>query len=315
MNSINAGVTKKIAGSEDVLTDAYKPSKQVMFKIELKDQKQMVSSSLATSTQIIPLNDVSMRCFSIMNELNEDLIGEISRRCFSINDIKGIQSLACTNKHFYKNITMIVEKIDLKERYPLLKIVSAEEAQKCDFKAVPGPSFQKLSLIKGYLDMAPHIEDEAGVTYFDFILLEDLTLNQIVEIAKGQGIEVEFGTSQILSEIGDVATKQAFPCMLANKVFKNSRGVRYEAQSEHVRRHSCELPTVEQYIIQIVLIQKISGQCLFGKEPMTYGSSSTYVWSSPLHVGASAPGSLFVCSGGNIYNRGAGGQRKLLLDS
>jgi predicted NAD-dependent protein-ADP-ribosyltransferase YbiA (DUF1768 family) len=259
----------------------------------------------------IKILDVSTRCFAIMDDLPRDIIWHIYGQCFSNNDITSIQALACTNMRSYKCITSIVEKIDLKELCPLLKIVSAEEAQKYGFNAVPAPSFPKLSLIKGYQDMAPNVEGDAGVTYFDFILPEDLTLRQVIEIAKAQGITVETYWDQILIDIGDVAIKQVFPCMLANNVFKDSRNKRYDVQCVLVRRHGCELPTVEQYIIHIVLISKIYNQCLFGENPLTYGRSSTFVEGFPLVVGGSAPGCLDVsrrgCGPGNV---GAGSRRK-----
>jgi hypothetical protein len=160
--------------------------------------------------------------------------------------------------------------------------------------------------------MAPNVEGDAGVTYFDFTLPEDLTLRQIVEIAKAQGITVEIYWDKILPAIGDVAIKQVFPCMLANNVFKDSRNKNYDDQCVRVRRHGCELPTVEQYIIHIVLINKIYNQCLFGQNPLTYGRSSTSVKDFPLVVGDSAPGRLSVSFflGCDLERIGAGSRRK-----
>ncbi len=253
------------------------------------------------------------RCILIMTGIPGDITHQIFLQCFSNNDITGIQALSCTNKHFYTNLTMIIEKLDLAQLCPLLKIVSAEEAQKYGFTAQSALIFPKLKQIKAYQEMAPHVEGNAGVTYFNFTLPEDLTLRQIVKIAKGQGIEVEIHWSRILQDIGDVAIKQAFPCMLANNVFKDSRNKNYDEQCVLVRGHGCELPTVEQYIIQIVLIQKISNQslCLFGEYPLTYGRSSTHVQGFLLVVGGSAPGRLGVLDfGWGRGTSGAGGRRK-----
>ncbi len=258
------------------------------------------------------------RCILIMTGIPGDIIGQIFLQCFSNNDITGIQALSCTNKHFYTNITMIAEKLDLAQLCPLLKIVSAEEAQKYGFLAQPAPIFPKLKMIKAYQEMAPHIEDNAGVTYFDFTLPEELTLRQIVKIAEIQGIEVGIYWPLTSQNIGDVAIKQAFPCMLANNVFKDSRKKTYDEQCVLVRGHGCELPTVEQYIIQIVLIQKISNQflCLFGKNPLTYGRSSTIVQGCPLYVGGSAPARLgvFIATGTTSSTAsGVGGSRPFVL--
>ncbi len=254
------------------------------------------------------------RCILIMTGIPEDIIHQIFLQCFSNNDITGIQALACTNKCFYTNITMIVETLDLAQLCPLLQIVSAEQAHRYGFQAQSALIFPKLKLIEAYQEMAPHVEGNAGVTYFNFTLSEGLTFRQIVKIANGQGIEVEIYWDQILQDIGDVAIKQAFPCMLANNVFKNSRKKNYDELCVLVRGHGCELPTVEQYIVQIVLISKISNQslCLFGEKPRTYGSSSTHdVQGLPLVVGGSAPGCLDVNA--RIWGHeavGAGGRRK-----
>ncbi len=270
----------------------------------------IVPQSTGYSFRIQALNE---RCILIMTGIPGDITHQIFLQCFSNTDITGIQALACTNKHFYKNITMIIEKLDLAQLCPLLQIVSAEEAQKYGFTAQPAPIFPKLKLIKAYQEMAPHVEDNAGLTYFDFTLPEDLTLRQIVEIAKGQGIGVDIQRDKILQDIGDVAIKQAFPCTLANNVFKESRKKTYDEQCVLVGGHGCELPTVEQYIIQIVLISKISNQslCLFGENSSTYGRSSTHVEGLPLIVGCSTPAFFSVFNIESV-NRcfGAGGQRK-----
>ncbi len=234
-----------------------------------------------------------------------DTIDQIFLQCWSNNDITGIQALTCTNKHFYKNITMIVNdenRVNLKQLCPLLKIVSAEEAQKYGFPAQPELIFPKLKLVNAYQEMAPHVEGNAGVSYFNFTLPEELTLRQIVEIAKGQGIEVDISWINILLAKSVVAIRQAFPCILANNVFIDSRNKNYYEQCALVRGHGCKLPTLEQYIIQIVLISKISNQslCLFGRNPETWGCSSTFVLDLPfdvdlpLVVGGSAPASLDV---------------------
>ncbi len=270
----------------------------------------IVPQSTGYTLQIQALNE---RCILIMTGIPGDITHQIFLQCFSNNDITGIQALACTNKHFYTNITMIVEKLDLEKLCPLLKIVSAQEAQKYGFTAQPALIFPKLGVIEAYQEMAPHVEGNVGVTYFDFTLPEELTLRHIVEIAKGQGIEVDFYWNQILLEIGDVAIKQAFPCMLANNVFKDSREKNYVEQCVLVRGHGCGLPTVEQYIIQIVLISKISNQflCPFGKNPLTYGRSLTRVESLPLVVGSSVPGRLVVdASRWDFEVSGAGGRWK-----
>ncbi len=272
----------------------------------------IVPQSTGYTLQIQALNE---RCILIMTGIPGDITHQIFLQCFSNNDITGIQALACTNKHFYTNITMIVEKLDLAQLCPLLQIVSAEEAQKYGFTAQSALIFPKLGVIKAYQEMAPHVEGNAGVSYFDFTLPEELTLRKIVEIAQGQGIGVGIMCRDlILLDIGDVAIKQAFPCMLANNVFKDSREKNYDEQCVLVRGHGCELPTVEQYIVQIVLISKISNQslCLFGQNPLTYGSSSTHVQGYPLFVGRSAPARLdvscYYCWEFEDY--GAGGRRK-----
>ncbi len=271
----------------------------------------IVPQSIGYKFQIQALNE---RCILIMTGIPEDITHQIFLQCWSNNDITGIQVLACTNKNFYQNITKIVETLDLEKLCPLLQIVSAEQAQRYGFPAQPAPIFPKLKLIKAYQEMAPHIEGNAGLTYFDFTLTEELTLRQILDIAKGQGIEVKIYWNQILPEIGDVAIQQVLPCMLANNVFKDSRNKSIDLQCVLVRGHGCELPTVEQYIIQIVLIQKISNQslCLFGQNPLTYGLSSTRVLGFPLAIGGSAPARLHVddCLAYVSGNRGAGGRWK-----
>ncbi len=287
-----------------------------VFKVHDTFQKEDLSITSNRLSVFHSTPEKTMELYKCYKKLMENTIGQIFLQCFSNNDITGIQALSCTNKHFYENITMIVNdenKVDLKQLCPLLKIVSAEEAQKYGFPAQPALIFPKLKLIKAYEEMASQIEGNAGLTYFNFTLPEDLTLRQIVEIVKGQGIEVAIFYDQILPTIGDVAILQAFPCMLANNVFIDSRNKNYDEQCALVRGHGCELPTLEQYIIQIVLISKISNQslCLFGRNPWTYGRSSTRVQGFPLVVGGSAPARLDVDFNGWVRRvSGVGGRRK-----
>jgi len=160
--------------------------------------------------------------------------------------------------------------------------------------------------------MSPHVEGDAGVTYFDFTLRNDITLRQIMEIAKDQGIAVVMISDQILLEIGDVAIAQVLPGMGANNVFKESRNKNFNDQRVLVQGHGCELPTAGLQIMHIVLIQKIFDRCLFGKNPCTYGRSVTSVRGCPLVVGGSAPACLRVFSddGSDFEYYGAGGWRK-----
>jgi hypothetical protein len=251
----------------------------------------VVSKSLCYEGKI---QELTTGCSWLMTDYPEDLIGLFYEQCWTSGDIRSIQTLACTNRHYYKNLSKIVETINLEELCPLLKIISAPQAQEYGFPAVPASVLPKLKLMKAYQAMSPHIEGDAGVTYFNFTLREDLTLRQIVEIANGQGIEVKMFWNQILLEIGDVAIAQVFPCMLANNVFKESRNKSFDDQLVLVHGHGCELPTAGLQIMHIVLIQKISNQCLFGQNPLTYGRSVTRVKNFPLVVGGSAPACLHV---------------------
>jgi hypothetical protein len=247
-----------------------------------------------------------------MTNTPQDLIGLFYEQCWTNNDITGIQALACTNKHFYTNISTIVQKIDLKKLCPLLQIISAKQAEACGFPVQPISVLPKLGIIKAYQAMSPHVEGDAGVTYFNFTLRDDLTLRQIVEIAKAQGITVNFSWDQILTEVGDVAIAQVLPGMGANNVFKDSRNKSFDDQVILAHEHGCELPMAGLQIMHIVLIQKISDRCLFGQDPFTYGRSITRVRVSPLVVGGSAPAGLSVHDdrGYGIAAFGAGGWRK-----
>ena len=270
----------------------------------------IVPKSLSYELQ---LEGLTTRCFDIMLNCPEDLIGLFYEQCWSNNDITGIQALACTNKHFYTNISTIVEKIDLNELCPLLQIIKAEQAKQCGFTAnKPTSVLPKLGIFKAYQAMSPHIEGNAGVTYFNFTLRDGLTLRKIVEIAKGQGIKVDIWWNQILLEIGDVAIAQVLPGMGANNVFKESRNKNFNDQRVLVQGHGCELPTVGLQIMHIVLIQKISDRCLFGQDPFTYSRSVTRVQGRPLVVGGSAPACLCVDGvvGFDHEYYGAGGWRK-----
>jgi len=241
-----------------------------------------------------------------------EMIGEVFEHCFASGNITGIQALACTNKQFNKSVAMFAETIKLEEFCPLLKIISAAQAQKCGFQAAPTSFFPKLKLINAYQAMSPHIENNAGVTYFNFTLQDDLTLRKIVEIAKSQGIEVSLW-QQTLPEIGDVAIAQVFPCMLANNVFKDSRKKSFADQCTLVHEYGCELPTLEQYIIHIVLIQKISDQRLFGGDnSFLFSRSVTRVKNTPLLIGGPSQACIRVSSRNCNANKhdGAGGRRK-----
>jgi len=258
------------------------------------------------------IQDLTTRCSWFMTNTPQDLIGLFYEQCWTNNDITGIQALACTNKHFYTNISTIVQKIDLKKLCPLLQIISAKQAEACGFPVQPISVLPKLGIIKAYQAMSPHVEGDAGVTYFNFTLRDDLTLRQIVEIAKAQGITVNFSWDQILTEVGDVAIAQVLPGMGANNVFKDSRNKSFDDQVILAHEHGCELPMAGLQIMHIVLIQKISDRCLFGQDPFTYGRSITRVKGFPLIVGGSAPVCLRVCSsrGFDSEARGAGGWRK-----
>jgi len=267
-----------------------------------------ISKSLGCEVQ-----DLTTQCSWFMPDIPQDLIGLFFEQCWSNNDFTDFLALACTNHYFYTNISTIVEKIDLKKLCPLLQIVSATQARECGFQALPASVLPKLSVMKAYQAMSPHVEGDAGVTYLDFSLPDGITLREIVEIARNQGITIHFSWTEILTEIGDVAIAQVFPCMLANNIFKDSRNKNFDDQLVLMMEHGCKLPTVEQYIMHIVLIQKISNQCLFGVSPLTYGRTITICQDLALVIGSSSRGSLFASGSSDdceYESVGAGGSRK-----
>ncbi len=294
-----------------------RPRDEFSFGRSVEKENPSILSNLWSIFHITPEKTMELYKKCYIKLISEDIISEIVKYSL-LNNVTGIQALACANKHFYTNITAIVGKLDLKQLCPLLQTVSAEEGKTYGFPAQPASIFPKLKLIKAYQEMAPHVEGNVQgnpvLTYFDFTLPEDLTFGKIVEIAEDQKIGVSISWDQILPTIGGLAIQQAFPCMLANNVFIDSRCKGYEDQCVLVRGHGCGLPTVEQYIIQIVLISKISNQslCLFGKNPLTYGRSLTHVQGFPLVVGESDLARLNVYSdfGCSDKDVGAGGLRK-----
>jgi hypothetical protein len=126
-------------------------------------------------------------------------------------------------------------------------------------------------------------------------------------------MEIVFFPGGIPTELGEDAVEETYVVLITNNVFKNSRFKTYSQQCELVRdKHQCELPTALEYIGLIVVTRKIYNQCLYGRDPWTYGRSSTVFWGFPLVVGGYAPGLFSVGTryGYGGEDIGAGARRK-----
>ena len=258
-----------------------------------------------SDNKMIP--DLKNRCQFVVPQLNEDIVSEIFEYSFSGGDIKGIQSLACTNKCFYTYITKIEGALDFKQFCPGLIIL---DAQTLGLVVDDEPPIKKLALIKNFRDMAFKVENNAGLTLLT--MTKGLTLNQLVAIAAKARITVHFGCNGILKELGDVPVEHTYRVVITNNVFINSRNKSYEVLLKDVLEIGCEMPPVQEYVALCIYTQKIFNLCLYGQDRWKYGRSSTHVKKCPLAVGFSAPSCLVVdIQSRDLGRHGAGGHRQL----
>ena len=247
------------------------------------------------------------RSHSLANELYPDIIERFFNGYLCGSDFKTLSVLACVNKHWNKYSSEFWDKLDLKQVYPELTILDAKaQGVKCEDE----PKISKFRLIKGFKEISPHVEGNAGVT--QLTMTKGTTLNQLEEIAKGEGITVDVLWDRIVPTLGDVAVEQTYGILITNNVFLNSRNKAFNSQKTLVEGDGCEMPTVQEYVALCVYTNKVFKKCLYGQNPWTFGRSSTHVGNYPLVVGGSAPARLRVHNPATLTMRsfGAGGQRK-----
>jgi hypothetical protein len=242
----------------------------------------------------------------VMDQLLDDNIKEIFFHCQSNGDWESIGALACVNKYYRECATKYWEQFELKLFCPELRILDAE-AQ--GVTVSDKPQINKLAILKCFHKLAPHVENNEGLTLLT--MRKGLTLNQLVAIAAKAGMTVEIFWDKIVQELGDVPVEQTYVILITNSVFKESRNKSYALQKDLVGEHGCEMPTVQEYVALCVFTNIFFQKCLYGQNPWTYGRTSTQFEGFPLIVGGSAPARLSVYNSDFGYEHcGAGGQRK-----
>ncbi len=248
------------------------------------DGTGIVEPNIGYNNLILDLKD---KCHFHMFELNEDIIYEIFKRGLSVDNGRGALALAFTNKHFYKHITKIADQFDLKEICPSLTIL---DANTLGIRVDDEPSISKFALLKCYLEMVPHVEDNAGLTLLT--MTKDLALNRLKAIGKDSRIDVHFSWSGISIELGDVRVEHTYRVLITNNVIINSRNKSYDKQDELLVEIGCEMPTVQEYAALCIFTKLIFKKCLYGENPRTFGRSSTKVVGYSSFVGSFSPNTL-----------------------
>lgn len=260
------------------------------------------------ATYQITTQTLQARCSAITSELYPDIMGVLFRACVSQCGIKIITALPCVNKYWNQLTIDFFAGCDLKQICPGLTIMDAKTQERgCDDE----PNIDKFQIVKAVKKVAPHVENNEGVTLLTMIKGD--TLNKLIEIAAQEGMTVDILWNRIIEELGDVPVEQTYRILVTNNVFMESRNKDYKSQEVIVEGHGCVMPMVQEYVALCVFTSKIFKKCLYRQNPLTYGRSSTHVQGDPLVVGGSAPGRLSVriphYDFGN-ESRGAGGQWK-----
>jgi predicted NAD-dependent protein-ADP-ribosyltransferase YbiA (DUF1768 family) len=251
------------------------------------------------------MQSLQTRSHLIANELYSDIIERLFYTCVSECDFITFTALACVNKHWSKcSIKFCVDRFN--QLCPELRVLDAEtQGVKCEDE----PKISKLRLLKWAREISPHVEGNAGVT--QLTMAKGTTLNQLIKIAKGEGMTIDVLIDRIIEEHGAVPVEQTYGILITNSVFMNSRNKEYNIQAMLVEEHGCVMPTVQEYVALCVYTNKVFKKCLFGRNQVTYGGSSTHVGNYPLVVGGSGIGRFSISDSHIALGcNGAGGQRK-----
>ena len=270
-------------------------------------------ASAATPKEQPSSSQVSQVITSDQIGLPSDIIELLLNRYFSGCDFETLSAVRCVNKHWNECSTNFWNKRDvndIKKLCPGLRILDAK-AQGIQCK--DEPKISTIQLFKWVSKISPHVEGNAGVT--QLTMVKGTTLNQLVAIAEGLGMQVDFQWDRIIPVLGDVPIRQSYVILITNSVFVNSREKCYTLQKKLVQGHGCLMPTVQEYVALCVYTDKVFHDFLYGNSnPRTLARSSTQVDHNPLVVGDSAPGVLNVGYRGNFFYSeecGAGGKRKI----
>jgi hypothetical protein len=207
-----------------------------------------------------------------------------------------------------------VSKLSLGQLCQGLRICDAKTYLFTDGKEL---CINKLKVAKCFFKLAPFVEGDAKLT----IVLNKggLTLNQVVADAKSRGITVNISCDRILEKLGDVPEEDLGPVMISNAPVTETRKKPYRDQEVRVQEVGFhDLPTLVEYLVVCISTQEMSQLqiCLYGRNPPTYGRSSTQVNNAAsLVVGGSNPASLCIGQSLNDHsykNYSAGGRRKFL---
>jgi hypothetical protein len=297
------------------LNEDQKAKIAVILKESRLDMQQRISAvvgegnivSIAPSLSATQSLPASNDC--IATELNEDIVGKLFYHV-SQCDLTTLAAIACLNRLWNTCSAKFWAEYDLNKLCPELRVLDAEtQGVRCEDE----PKISKLRLVKWVREISPHVEGNAGVT--QLTMTKGTTLNQLIAIAKGDGMSVGVLWHPTIEELGDVPAEQTYGILITNSVFFKSRLLHCDKQEILVKGHGCMMPTVQEYVALCVFTNKVFKKCLYGQNPSTsertYGRSSTRVGISCFVVGRSARDCLNVSYYRSAHeNHGAGAQRK-----
>lgn len=230
-----------------------------------------------------------------INGFPTDIVGNILHKFLLKGDFTSFMSLACTNVHCYKSMQELVNGNDIKQLCPQqLTIIDAQaQGRKVDDEPCIKTPRDKLRLFKCIEDLAPYVENHAGLTLLTMV--KDLTLNQLAEIAKDAGITIRVYSSIIDPKVYNDPIEETYRIVISNGPLTETRSKSYDDQEECVLLDGFDgLPTCQEYVALSIYQNILYGTCLFGKNPETHGRSCTHVQGEPLIVGDADQRSLAI---------------------
>ena len=271
---------------------------------------QMNDAEAALNEQAAPAAVSQEGPDGINPSLPTEILCEIIPHC----DLQTTGRLACVNKYFNACVKAYMERLDPTDLTRLCPKLTILDAKAQGITVDDEPQVNKLQVLKWCKELAPHVENNEGLTLLT--MPKGLTLNQLAAIATAKGITVDVW-DELLQEHGNVPVEQTYVIVITDSVFRISRSKIYAQQQELVARHRCVMPTVQEYVAHCVFTNIVYQKCIYRQDDeqtlWTYGRSSTHVQGFPLAVGCSGPArvdfDLSLGFGAGVF--GVGGQRKL----
>jgi hypothetical protein len=149
------------------------------------------------------------------------------------------------------------------------------------------PKINHFEVVKNFHEMARHVEGNKGCTLLT--MPKGSLTQQLLQSAQYASIcHHPYWVEHRIQTHGDMSVDQPYVIIIANNIFNGTRNKDLNERALLVANLGCEMPTVQELVVQGVFTNRIFNELLYVNHPWTYAYPSLQAKGGCFVVGGSS---------------------------